>query len=76
MWPCAAPLPLHTEVLRVAIFAELPPQNRRITLAHLLQHLHVCGIQAMLFGLESGMTEYAGAKLLGAFGVPLRVYPG
>ncbi|KAJ7755108.1 hypothetical protein B0H16DRAFT_1541084 [Mycena metata] len=69
----------RSEVLRVAIFTEnlLPKINgSTITLAHLFQHLHVCGIQAMLFGPESGMIEYAGAKLFDAFGVPLRVYPG
>ncbi|KAJ6587676.1 hypothetical protein DFH09DRAFT_819653, partial [Mycena vulgaris] len=47
-----------------------------VTLAHLLQHMQRTGVQAMLFGPESGMTEYAGARLFGTFGVPLRVYPG
>ncbi|KAJ7673642.1 hypothetical protein DFH06DRAFT_978849, partial [Mycena polygramma] len=47
-----------------------------ITISHLLQHLNETGVQAMLFGPESGMTEYAGAKLFGTYGVPLAVYPG
>ncbi|KAJ7141703.1 hypothetical protein C8R43DRAFT_587058 [Mycena crocata] len=47
-----------------------------ITLAHLLQHMKSSGVQAMLLGPESGMTEYAGCRLFGTFGVPLRVYPG
>ncbi|KAJ7144093.1 hypothetical protein C8R44DRAFT_601711, partial [Mycena epipterygia] len=47
-----------------------------ITLSHLLQHLQRSGVPTMLFGPESGMAEYAGCKLFGTFGVPLRVYPG
>ncbi|KAJ7779822.1 hypothetical protein B0H16DRAFT_726462 [Mycena metata] len=72
-------LPLHAERLRVAIIAEnfLPKiDGSTITLAHLLTHLQTCGLQAMLFGPEGGMSEYAGAPLFGTFGVPLRVYPG
>ncbi|KAJ7158174.1 hypothetical protein C8R46DRAFT_1195578 [Mycena filopes] len=72
-------LPLHTETLRVAIVAEnfLPKiDGSTITIARLLQYLSSSGIQTMLFGPESGMTEYAGAQLFGTFGIPLRVYPG
>ncbi|KAJ7921608.1 hypothetical protein B0H13DRAFT_2318307 [Mycena leptocephala] len=47
-----------------------------ITLAHVLQHLTTSNIQVMLLGPESGMREYAGARLFGTFGVPLRVYSG
>ncbi|KAJ7927315.1 hypothetical protein B0H13DRAFT_2312717 [Mycena leptocephala] len=43
---------------------------------HLLQHLAATRLRAMLLGPESGMREYAGARLSGTFGVPLRVYPG
>ncbi|KAJ7697245.1 hypothetical protein B0H17DRAFT_1197643 [Mycena rosella] len=73
-------LPLHApDALRVAIIAEnfLPKiDGSTITLAHLLQHMKSTGVRAMLFGPESGMTEYEGCRLFGTFGVPLRVYPG
>ncbi|KAF8141038.1 hypothetical protein K438DRAFT_1995368 [Mycena galopus ATCC 62051] len=60
-------LPLHTDALRVAIVAELPPKidGSNITLAHLLQHLHSTGIRAMLLGPGTGMASYAGPALLG-----------
>ncbi|KAJ7749790.1 hypothetical protein DFH07DRAFT_922896 [Mycena maculata] len=75
----------HGEVLRVAIVAEnfLPKiDGSTVTIAHLLQHINRShsrgegGVQAMLFGPESGMAEYEGAALFGTKGVPLRVYPG
>ncbi|KAJ6608494.1 hypothetical protein B0H10DRAFT_2067775 [Mycena sp. CBHHK59/15] len=72
-------LPLHSESLRVAIITEnfLPKiDGVTITLAHLLEHLKVRGAKAMLLGPESGMAEYAGCRLFGTFGVPLKVYPG
>lgn len=73
-------LPRHNVPLRVAIIAEnfLPKiDGSTITLAHLLRYLQSCGgVRAMLFGPESGMADYAGARLFGTFGVPLRVYPG
>ncbi|KAJ7059665.1 hypothetical protein C8F01DRAFT_1145288 [Mycena amicta] len=76
-------LPLHNapaqESLRVAIITEnfLPKvDGSTITIANILQHLKTTGVQAMLFGPDSGMSEYAGAKLFGTYGVPLRVYPG
>jgi hypothetical protein len=47
-----------------------------VTIAHLLQHLAATRVRAMLLGPESGMRDYAGARLFGTFGVPLRVYPG
>ncbi|KAJ7927264.1 hypothetical protein B0H13DRAFT_1048276 [Mycena leptocephala] len=71
---------LHdSEALRVAIIAEnfLPKiDGSTITIAHLLQHLAATRVRAMLLGPESGMRDYAGARLFGTFGVPLRVYPG
>ncbi|KAJ6505857.1 hypothetical protein C8R47DRAFT_1209802 [Mycena vitilis] len=72
-------LPRHRKPLRVAIIAEnfLPKvDGSTLTIAHLLQHLNATGVQAMLFGPESGMSEYAGAQLFGTFGVPILVYPG
>jgi preprotein translocase subunit Sec63 len=45
-----------------------------ITLAHLLQLHAATHAYAMLLGPEIGMREYAGARLLGTFGMPLRVY--
>ncbi|KAJ6462292.1 hypothetical protein C8R47DRAFT_1158654 [Mycena vitilis] len=69
----------HDGPLRVAIIVEnfLPKiDGSTITISHLLQHLNNTGVEAMLFGPESGMTEYAGAKLFGTYGIPLRVYPG
>jgi hypothetical protein len=47
-----------------------------ITLARLRQHLAATRVHAMLLGPENGMHEYAGARLFGTFGVPLKVYPG
>ncbi|KAF7343846.1 hypothetical protein MSAN_01965900 [Mycena sanguinolenta] len=47
-----------------------------VTLAHLLRHLHAQGVQAMLLGPSGGMTEYAGCRILGAFGIPFKAYPG
>ncbi|KAJ7921620.1 hypothetical protein B0H13DRAFT_2415418 [Mycena leptocephala] len=77
------------EALRVAIItATLISANKRteiflpkidgstITLAHILQHLAALRMRAMLLGPESGMRQYAGVRLSGTFGVPLRVYPG
>ncbi|KAJ7152563.1 hypothetical protein C8R46DRAFT_1303105 [Mycena filopes] len=72
-------LSLHAEPLRVAIVVEnfLPQvDGSTLTIAHLLQHLNSTGVQAMLFGPDSGMSEYAGAKLFGTFGVPMPAYPG
>ncbi|KAJ7726587.1 glycosyl transferase group 1 [Mycena olivaceomarginata] len=72
-------LPQHSGPLRVAIIAEnfLPKvDGSTLTIANLLQHLNATGVQAMLFGPESGMSEYAGARLFGTFGIPMRVYPG
>ncbi|KAJ7798079.1 hypothetical protein B0H13DRAFT_1933831 [Mycena leptocephala] len=71
---------VHTDskALKVAIIADnfLPTiDGSTITLAHLLQLLAATHAHAMLLGSEIGMREYAGARLLGTFGVPLRVYP-
>ncbi|KAJ7927309.1 hypothetical protein B0H13DRAFT_2556826 [Mycena leptocephala] len=67
------------EALRVVIIAErfLPKiDGSTTTLAHLPQHLAATRVHAMLLSPESGMREYAGARLFGTFGVPLRVYLG
>src|SRR5579864_2707922 len=45
------------------------------TLARLLEHLQGDGHKALLLGPESGMTEYAGAELVGTAGVPFPFYP-
>ncbi|KAJ7927310.1 hypothetical protein B0H13DRAFT_2312712 [Mycena leptocephala] len=50
-------------------------EGSTITLLHLLQNLAASNIHAMLLGPESGTRKYAGARLFGTFGVPLRVYP-
>ncbi|KAJ7159494.1 glycosyl transferase group 1 [Mycena filopes] len=47
-----------------------------LTIAHLLEHLNSTGVQAMLFGPNSGMSEYAGARLFPTFGLPMPAYPG
>ncbi|KAF7325126.1 hypothetical protein MKEN_00556100 [Mycena kentingensis (nom. inval.)] len=77
--PLYACPPPEREPMRVVIIAEnfLPKvDGSTVTIANLLQQLKTMGVQAMLFGPESGMAEYAGAKLFGTYGVPLRVYPG
>ncbi|KAJ7921574.1 hypothetical protein B0H13DRAFT_2415303 [Mycena leptocephala] len=66
------------EALGVAIIAEnvlLTTDGSTITLAH-LQHLAATRVHALLLGPESGMHEYAGARLFSTFGVSLKVYPG
>jgi glycosyltransferase involved in cell wall biosynthesis len=45
------------------------------TLARLLEYLQSHGHKALLCGPESGMEEYAGAKIVGTAGVPLPFYP-
>src|SRR5215469_18320153 len=64
--------------MRVAIITEnfLPKLDGVTrTLARLLEHLQGGGHQALLLGPESGMTEYAGAEVVGTAGVPLFFYP-
>ncbi|KAF7291317.1 hypothetical protein MIND_01276000 [Mycena indigotica] len=67
--------------LRVAIIAEnfLPKvDGSTTTIASLLQQLkrNHLGVQAMLFGPESGMKTYHDTPLFGTPGLPLHVYPG
>ncbi|KAF7334083.1 hypothetical protein MVEN_02313900 [Mycena venus] len=77
--PTPTPTPTTSEPLRVAIIAEnfLPKiDGSTITLAHLLEHLRTTpNVQAILFGPESGMREYAGAPLFGTPGLPLPRLP-
>ncbi len=64
--------------MRVAIFSEnfLPKLDGVTrTLAMLLEHLERRGHTAVLFGPEGGPHSYAGAKIIGAKGVPLPFYP-
>jgi glycosyltransferase involved in cell wall biosynthesis len=64
--------------MRVAIITEnfLPKLDGVThTLARLLEYLQDGGHQALLLGPESGMTEYAGAQLVGTVGLPLPFYP-
>ncbi|KAJ7917161.1 glycosyl transferase group 1 [Mycena leptocephala] len=70
---------ISSRALKVAIITEnfLPKVDGvTVTLAHLLEHLNAQRIETMLLGPESGMTEYAGCRLFGAFGFPLKFYPG
>lgn len=64
--------------MRVAIITEnfLPKLDGVTrTLAKLLEYLQSHGHHALLLGPESGMTEYAGAEIVGTPGVPLPFYP-
>ena len=64
--------------MRVAIITEnfLPKLDGVThTLARLLEYLQRFGHQALLLGPQSGMEEYAGAKIVGTTGVPLPFYP-
>ncbi|KAI8380177.1 glycosyl transferase group 1 [Blakeslea trispora] len=45
------------------------------TLARLLEHLALKGHQVLLLGPETNSTSYAGAELVGTWGIPLFVYP-
>jgi glycosyltransferase involved in cell wall biosynthesis len=64
--------------MRVAIITEnfLPKLDGVTrTLAKLLEYFQSHGHHALLLGPESGMTEYAGAEIVGTAGVPLPFYP-
>lgn len=64
--------------MRVAIITEnfLPKLDGVTrTLAKLLEYLQSHGHRALLLGPASGMTEYAGAEIVGTAGVPLPFYP-
>jgi glycosyltransferase involved in cell wall biosynthesis len=65
--------------LRVAIVTEnfLPKVDGVTrTLARLLEHLNAEGHEAIVFGPDTGLRQYAGHAVEGTFGVPLIVYPG
>ncbi|KAL9554779.1 hypothetical protein PS6_003237 [Mucor atramentarius] len=64
--------------MRIAIITEnfLPKVDGVTrTLARLLEHLQATGHKVILFGPESGMDVYAGAKLYGTAGIPFLPYP-
>ncbi|KAL1934689.1 hypothetical protein VTP01DRAFT_6871 [Rhizomucor pusillus] len=64
--------------MRIAVITEnfLPKVDGVTrTLSRLLEHLQANGHQVLLLGPESGMTEYAGASLMGTAGIPLLFYP-
>lgn len=64
--------------MRIAIITEnfLPKVDGVTrTLTRLLEHLQATGHKVILFGPESGMDIYAGAKLYGTAGIPFLPYP-
>ncbi|KAK4519558.1 uncharacterized protein ATC70_009794 [Mucor velutinosus] len=64
--------------MRIAIITEnfLPKiDGVTRTLTRLLEHLQATGHKVILFGPESGMDVYAGAKLYGTAGIPFLPYP-
>ncbi len=64
--------------MRIAIITEnfLPKLDGVTrTLAKLLEHLQLTGHEVMLLGPDSGMEEYAGAKIVGTAGLPFPFYP-
>jgi glycosyltransferase involved in cell wall biosynthesis len=64
--------------MRIAIITEnfLPKLDGVTrTLAMLLEHLQRQRHQALVLGPEAGMEQYAGAEIVGTFGLPLPVYP-
>ena len=64
--------------MRIAIITEnfLPKLDGVTrTLAMLLEHLQRQGHKALILGPESGMDQYAGAEVVGTFGLPIPVYP-
>lgn len=64
--------------MRVAIITEnfLPKVDGVTrTLSRLLEHLQGQGHDVLLLGPDSGMTEYAGATIMGTFGIPFLPYP-
>ncbi|KAL1918367.1 uncharacterized protein VTP21DRAFT_3027 [Calcarisporiella thermophila] len=65
--------------MRIAIITEnfLPKVDGVTrTIALLIEHLQSEGHQVLLLGPESGMTTYAGADIVGTWGIPLiGIYP-
>ncbi|KAG2229133.1 hypothetical protein BDF21DRAFT_414203 [Thamnidium elegans] len=64
--------------MRIAIITEnfLPKVDGVTrTLARLLEHLQVTSHQVLLLGPETQLKTYAGAQLIGTFGLPFFLYP-
>jgi glycosyltransferase involved in cell wall biosynthesis len=64
--------------MRIAIITEnfLPKLDGVTrTVARLLGHLQATNHQVLLLGPASGMEQYAGAEVIGTFGLPLPFYP-
>ncbi|GAA5800280.1 hypothetical protein EDC94DRAFT_607226 [Helicostylum pulchrum] len=64
--------------MRIAIITEnfLPKVDGVTrTLARLLEHLQLTSHQVLLLGPETRLKRYAGAQLIGTFGVPFFAYP-
>lgn len=64
--------------MRIAIITEnfLPKVDGVTrTLARLLEHLESTSHQVLVLGPESGMEKYAGAEVVGTFGIPFFLYP-
>ena len=70
--------PIPSIDMRIAIITEnfLPKVDGVTrTLARLLEHLQATSHQVLVLGPESDMTTYAGAEIVGTFGVPFFPYP-
>lgn len=64
--------------MRIAIITEnfLPKVDGVTrTLARLLEHLSITDHEVILFGPETNMKTYAGAELVGTYGIPFFLYP-
>lgn len=64
--------------MRIAIITEnfLPKVDGVTrTLARLLEHLETSSHQVLLLGPETNKKTYAGAQLIGTFGIPFILYP-
>lgn len=64
--------------MRIAIITEnfLPKVDGVTrTLARLLEHLETTSHQVLLLGPETNIKTYAGAQLIGTFGIPFILYP-
>ncbi|KAI7893769.1 glycosyl transferase group 1 [Mucor mucedo] len=64
--------------MRIAIITEnfLPKVDGVTrTLARLLEHLETTSHQVLLLGPETNKKTYAGAQLIGTFGIPFILYP-
>jgi glycosyltransferase involved in cell wall biosynthesis len=64
--------------MRIAIITEnfLPKVDGVTrTLARLLEHLSITDHEVILLGPETNMKTYAGAELIGTYGIPFFLYP-